>query len=78
MVSAGFEVIAQEQTQVRPSLLTQMNELHLLSVMDVPIGLSQAVDTFRETHLGNLVEEYSRGVSTIDGFVCVLGRKPMA
>ncbi len=56
----------------------QMNELHLLSLVDVPTGLSQAVDGFRETHLEGLMEEYGKGVSTLDGFVCVVGRKPEA
>ena len=78
MASAGFEVVAEDRMQVRRSLLTQMNELHLLSLMDVPEGLSQAVDGFREKHLEGLVEEYGQGVSTLDGFMCVVGRKPEA
>ena len=75
MVSAGLEVIAQDRIQVRRSLLMQMNELHLLSLMDVPVGLSEAVDGFRERHWGELVEEYGKGVGTVDGFICVVGRK---
>lgn len=76
MASAGLELVAQDRMQVRRSLLMQMNELHLLSLMDVPTGLSEAVDNFRERHLKELVEEYDKGVSTIDGFLCVVGRKP--
>ena len=78
MISAGLEVVAQDRMQVRRSLLTQMNELHLLSLLDVPTGLSEAVDLFRERHLEGLVEEYGKGVSTVDGFVCVVGRKLQA
>ena len=78
MASAGLEVVAQDRMQVRRSLLTQLNELHLLSLMDVPTGLSGAVDSFRERHLEGLIEEYEQGVSTVDGFVCVVGRKPSA
>ena len=78
MASAGLEVIAQDRMQVRRSLLMQLNELHLLSLKDVPTGLSEAVDLFRETHLEGLVEEYGKGVSTVDGFVCVVGRRPEA
>ena len=75
MVSAGLEVVVQDRMQVRRSLLMQMNELHLLSLLDIPKGLSEAVDLFRERHMEGLVEEYGRGVSTVDGFVCVVGRK---
>lgn len=78
MVSAGLEILAQDRIRVRRSLLAQMNELHLLSLMDVPVGLSKAVDGFRDAHLEGLVEEYGKGVSTVDGFVCVVGRKPAA
>ena len=78
MISAGLEVVAQDRMQVRRSLLTQMNELHLLSLLDVPTGLSEAVDLFRERHLEGLVEEYGKGVSMVDGFVCVVGRKLQA
>ena len=78
MVSSGLDVLAQDRIQVRRSLFAQMNELHLLSLMDVPVGLSKAVDEFRHAHLDGLVEEYGNGVSTVDGFVCVVGRKPGA
>ena len=76
MTSVGLEVVAHDRMQVRQSLLMQMNELHLLSLMDVPTGLSEAVDRFRDKHLGGLMEEYGKGVSTVDGFVCVVGKKP--
>ena len=76
MASVGFSVIAQESIQCRPSFLMQMNELHLLSLMDVPTGLSKAVDDFRGKHLERLLGEYSEGVSTLDGFLCVVARKP--
>ena len=75
MAVAGLEVVAQDRMQARRSLLMQMNELHLLSLMDVPTGLSEAVDGFREKHLEGLMDEYGKGVSTIDGFVCVVGKK---
>ena len=76
MALAGLEVVAQDRIQVRRSLLMQMNELHLLSLMDVPTGLSEAVDGFRDKHLQGLLDEYGKGVSTVDGFLCVVGKKP--
>ena len=75
MESAGMGIIAQDRIPVKHSLLHQMNELHLLSIMDVPEGLSQAMDEYREQNLQRLVEEYDSGVSTVDGFICVVGRK---
>ena len=76
MVAKGLKVLALDRIKTRPSMLTQMNELHLLSMMDVPKGLSGAVDEFRDAHLDALAEEYRKGVSTLDGFICVVGRKP--
>ena len=73
-----MDVIVEDRIPIRHSLLKQMNELHLLSLMDVPAGLSSAIDRFRETHLQDLVREYESGVSTIDGFLCVVGRKAKA
>ena len=75
MRSLGLDVIAEENVSVRPSLLPQMNDLHLLSMMDVPSGLSKAIDSFRNEHLEGLGAEFKRGVSTVDNFICVVGRK---
>ncbi len=76
MRKAGFDVLAEDRTTVRCSLLTRMNELHLLSLGDVPTGLSTVVDSFRGRHLDGLVEEFGSGTATLDGFICVVGRKP--
>lgn len=75
MSSVGLEVLAEDRIATTLSLLPQMNELHLLALMDIPQGLSVAVDEFREKHLQGLQEEYRNGVSTIDGFITVVGRK---
>ncbi|KAF4628606.1 hypothetical protein G7Y89_g9541 [Cudoniella acicularis] len=76
MTSVGLEVLAEDRIPTKPWLLPQMNELHLLALMDIPQGLSSAVDEFCEKHLQGLQEEYQNGVATIDGFICVVGRKP--
>ena len=76
MASNGLTVIAEDRIKVRNSLLQQMNELHLLSLMDVPEGLSRSIDEFRDRHLQSLVQEYANGVSAVDGFICVVGKKP--
>ena len=75
MTSVGFEVIIEDRIATTPWLLPQMNELHLLALMDIPQRLSLAVDEFREKHLQSLQDEYRNGVSTIDGFIVVVGRK---
>lgn len=75
MVSSGLEIVAEDRIQMKPSMLTQMNELHLLAMMDVPTGLSKAIDEFKEKYLEALEEEYRKGVSSLDGFICVVGRK---
>lgn len=75
MTSVGLEVLAEDRIPTKPWLLPQMNELHLFALMDIPQGLSSAVDEFREKHLQGLQEEYQNGVATIDGFICVVGRK---
>lgn len=75
MTSVGLEVLVEDRIPTKPWLLPQMNELHLLALMDIPQGLSLAVDEFREEHLQGLQEEYRNGVSTIDGFIAVVGRK---
>ncbi|KAL9036241.1 MAG: hypothetical protein Q9180_004414, partial [Flavoplaca navasiana] len=76
MTENGLEVVALDRIKTRLSMLPQINELHLLSMMDVPKGLSAAVDDFRDKHLDVLVNEYRNGISTIDGFICVVGKKP--
>ncbi|MCJ1479794.1 hypothetical protein MMC13_008480 [Lambiella insularis] len=77
MAAAGLEVVADDRVRTPRYLLPQMNELHLLSLMDVPQGLSEAVDLFRERYWEGLVEEYAQGVATVDVFICVVGRKLM-
>lgn len=59
-------------------MLLQMNELHLLAMMDVPKGLSKAVDEFKAKHLEAMEEDNQRGVSSIDGFIVVVGQKPVS
>jgi alpha-D-ribose 1-methylphosphonate 5-triphosphate diphosphatase PhnM len=76
MVENGLEVAVVDRIKVRPSMLSQMNELHLLSLMDVRPGTSKAIDEYREKYMDTLIEEYRNGVSTIDGFICVVGKKP--
>ncbi|MCJ1351570.1 MAG: hypothetical protein MMC33_001554 [Icmadophila ericetorum] len=76
MQSAGLSVIAEDRIKVRQSMLSQINELHLLSLMDVPKGLSKAIDAFRDDGwLEKLKGEYKKGVSTVDGFIVVVGKK---
>jgi len=75
MTSVGLQVLAEDRIPTKPSLLPQMNDLHLLALTDIPKGLSPVVDEFREKHFQKLQEEYQRGTSTIDGFICVVGRK---
>lgn len=77
MIKNGFEVVVEERIKVRPSILPQINDLHLISIDDVPRGLSPAVDEYREKYFETLKDEYRKGVATMDGFVCVVGRKPL-
>lgn len=60
----------------RPSILSQINELHLLSITDVRPGLSKAINAYREKYMNQLIHEYGNGVSTMDGCICVIGKKP--
>ncbi|KAF2728063.1 hypothetical protein EJ04DRAFT_516849 [Polyplosphaeria fusca] len=78
MREAGLEVVVEDRLQTKKSMLLQMNELHLLSLMDVPPGLSQAIDDFKEKWLDHVAEDNRRGVSSVDGFIWVVGRKPLA
>lgn len=75
MAAQGLEVVVEERIQTRPSLLAQMNELHLLSLMDVRPGLSENVDRFKEGYFDRLVEESGEGVACLDRFIVVVGRK---
>lgn len=75
MARNGLLVEVEEKIQVRPSMLPQMNELHLISLLDVPLGVSKPIDEFRQKHFEGLKQEYSQGVSTIDGFICIVGKK---
>ncbi|KAF2478183.1 uncharacterized protein BDR25DRAFT_275981 [Lindgomyces ingoldianus] len=75
MTECGLKVVAEDRIRVRPSMLPQMNELHLISLMDVRPGISAAIDHFRSNYLVQLQDEYSKGVSTIDGFITVVGKK---
>ena len=78
MASKGLEVVAAETHETRKSMLLQINELHLIAMMDIPPGLSQAVDGFKEKWLEELAKDSQRGVSSVDGYVWVVGRKPLA
>jgi hypothetical protein len=73
----GFQVKIEDRIKVRKSMLPQINELHLISLLDIPSGLSEAIDTFRDENFSSLRKEYENGVSTVDSFICVVGRKAL-
>ena len=75
MESAGFKVLAQERTKVRPSLYRQISEMHILALRDVPRGLSDVIDEFMDRWMDQYLEECQQGVATIDEFVTVVGEK---
>jgi hypothetical protein len=77
MMHNGLKILAEDRIQTRPSMLLQMNELHLLAMMDIPTGLSKAVDEFKAKYLKELEEDNQRGISSIDGFIIVVGQKPV-
>ena len=76
MVSQGLELLAEDRIQTRLSMLLQMNELHLLALMDVPKGLIEAVDEFKEKYLEGLEEDNRISASSVDGFIVVVRRNP--
>ncbi|KAH3950561.1 hypothetical protein HBI56_204430 [Parastagonospora nodorum] len=73
----GLDVITEDRVKTRKSMLMQMNELHLLSMMDIQEGLSKAVDEFKEEHLDTLTEDFAHGVTSVDGFITIVGKKPL-
>jgi hypothetical protein len=76
MVTKGLEIVVEERIHVRPSLLMQMNELHLLSIVDVAPGLSKPVDDFKERYFDMLAEDSAKGIATVDAFIVIVARKP--
>lgn len=74
---AGLDVITEDRIKTRNSMLTQMNELHLLSMMDIQEGLSKAVDEFKDKHLDTLTDDFAHGVTSVDGFITIVGKKPL-
>ena len=76
MSAKGLQVLAEDRIETRLNLLMQMNELHLLSFMDIPAGLNKAVDDFKEKYFDALAEDSAKGVSSVDSYVVVVGRKP--
>jgi hypothetical protein len=76
MEAKGLEIMVEERIQTRPSLLTQTNELHILSLIDIPHGLSEGVDAFKDKHFDELAEDSAKGVSCVDSFIVVVARKP--
>ncbi|CAI6331423.1 unnamed protein product [Periconia digitata] len=77
MSAEGLDVLVEERIQTRKSLLTQMHEMHMLALIDVPPGLSEAIDTFKEKHFSTVAEDCAKGVSSVDSFLTVIARKPM-
>lgn len=76
MVASGYDVVVEERIETRKSLLPQMNDIHMLSLLDVPAGLSESIDAFKTGYLDELVTDNSRGMAMLDGFICVVGQKP--
>lgn len=77
MSSNGLQVLVEDRIETRPSLLTQMNELHLLALVDLPAGLSTTADEFKEKYVDTLVKDSAKGVSSVDRFIVVVARKPL-
>jgi hypothetical protein len=77
MVRNGLEIVVEERIRVRPSLLMQMNELHLMSLVDIAPGLSEPVDDFKERYFDVLSEDSAKGIATVDVFIVVVARKPL-
>jgi hypothetical protein len=75
MKENGLDVVTADRTAVRPSMLRQVNDLHLLSMMDARPGLSDAIDSFRGKYMDALIDEFRKGVAIVDGFVCIVGKK---
>lgn len=76
MRDAGIELVAEDRLQTKKSMLLQMNELHMLSFMDIPKGVSPAIDEFKGKWLDRVAEDNRRGVSSVDGFIWIVGKKP--
>lgn len=74
MRGLGLEVLIEQRIETRLSLLTQMNELHLLALIDMPQGLSETVDKFKEHHFDALAVGSAKGVSSVDSFIVVVAR----
>jgi hypothetical protein len=72
----GLHVVCEERIKTRKSMVTQMHELHLLAMTDISPGLSQAADDFKAKYMDDLAEDAENGVSSVDGFIVVVGRKP--
>ncbi|KAH7072300.1 hypothetical protein BKA63DRAFT_544623 [Paraphoma chrysanthemicola] len=77
MVAKKLELVVEERYQTRPSLLMQMNELHLLSLVDIATGLSKPVDDFKERYFDMLAKDSARGIATVDAFIVVVAKKPL-
>lgn len=76
MSECGLEIMADHRVSVPSALVPQFSELHLLSLDDVPSGLSTTIDEFRDSGgLTKLRNEFAAGFGIVDGFVCVVGRK---
>lgn len=71
-------MIADDRITVRNSMLSQLHELHLLAFLDIPPGLSEAIDRYRDEYLEGFQREFEAGVLMVDGFVQVVGQKPLA
>lgn len=75
LTSRGFEVLAEDRVRTRPSMLKQMNDLHLLSLLDVPSGLSMEVDMFKKDYFDSLAKESESGSALVDSFRVIVARR---
>ena len=74
MREEGLKIVAHDRIPVRDSLRTQLNQVQYLALSDVPLGVSKAIDDFRGQYMGTLKEEFSRGASTAQDFICVVAQ----
>ena len=74
MREEGLNIVAYDRIPVRDSLRTQLNQVQYLALSDVPVGASKTIDDFRGEYMGMLKEEFSRGVSTAQDFICIVAQ----
>ncbi|PVH97414.1 hypothetical protein DM02DRAFT_597673 [Periconia macrospinosa] len=77
MAAEGLDVVVEERIETRASLLTQMHELHLIALLDIPRGMSETVDTFKANYFDDLASDNAKGIASVDNFKIIIARKPM-